>query len=80
MRVRLARPNGSIALAPDKPDDNGRHRRKQAEFLVWLERDWSLIETISIINMEMLDAVRAIMRQNPARTQHALVQIQREWY
>jgi hypothetical protein len=34
----------------DRPDDNDRQRRKQAEFLVWRSMDWSLIEGIGVLN------------------------------
>lgn len=34
----------------DKPEDNDRQRRMQAEFLIWQSLDWSLIERIGVLN------------------------------
>ena len=44
----------------DQPDDNDRQRRKQAEFLVWESVDWSLIDSIGVLN----DQAKATGRGN----------------
>ena len=51
----------------DKPDDNDRQRRKQAEFLVWQSLDWSLIQAIGVHSSAMVQRVEAILDQYPLR-------------
>jgi hypothetical protein len=53
----------------DKPDDNDRQRRKQAEFLVWQSLDWGLIGGIGVLNAEMKTRVEGILGQHPQRKQ-----------
>jgi hypothetical protein len=63
----------------DRPDDNDRQRRKQAEFLVWRRLDWSLIERIGVLNRTMQDRVEALLDTFPKRHQ-PLVEVKRDWY
>ncbi|MBX3635365.1 MAG: DUF4433 domain-containing protein [Rubrivivax sp.] len=53
----------------DTPADNDRQRRKQAEFLVWQQMDWSLVGGIGVLNAAMKDRVEDILRQHPHRKQ-----------
>jgi hypothetical protein len=53
----------------DKPEDNDRQRRKQAEFLVWQSLDWSLIGGIGVLNAGMKARVEGILQQYPHRNQ-----------
>jgi len=53
----------------DKPDDNDRQRRKQAEFLVWQSLDWSLIGGIGVLNDATEQQVAGILGQYPHRKQ-----------
>jgi hypothetical protein len=41
----------------DQPDDNDRQRRKQAEFLIHRELDWTVIRGIAVYNSTMKDLV-----------------------
>lgn len=63
----------------DRPDDNDRQRRKQAEFLVWQSLDWTAIRGIAVIDAAMQHQVQAILARFPARAQPN-VRIKREWY
>lgn len=53
----------------DKPDDNDRQRRKQAEFLVWQSLDWGLLGGIGVLNTAMKTSVEGILGQHPRRKQ-----------
>jgi ssDNA thymidine ADP-ribosyltransferase, DarT len=53
----------------DKPEDNDRMRRKQAEFLVWQSLDWSFVTRICVLNPAMKERVEGILRLYPARKQ-----------
>jgi hypothetical protein len=63
----------------DRPDDNDRQRRKQAEFLVWRSLGWSLIEGIGVLNQQVKADVEAILALHPGRP-HPKVEIRSEWY
>lgn len=63
----------------DRPDDNDRQRRKQAEFLVWQALDWSLIERIGVLNQQKKANVEEVLRQYPHRSQPT-VEVKSEWY
>jgi hypothetical protein len=63
----------------DRPDDNDRQRRKQAEFLVWQTLDWPLIESIGVLNQQVKLKVEAALEQHPDR-RHPRVEIRSEWY
>jgi ssDNA thymidine ADP-ribosyltransferase, DarT len=56
----------------DKPDDNDRQRRKQAEFLVWQSLDWGLIGGIGVLDATMKTRVEGILRKYPQRKQVAV--------
>lgn len=56
----------------DKPEDNDRQRRKQAEFLVWQSLDWGLIGGIGVLNLAMKARVEGILQQHPQRKQVAV--------
>ncbi len=63
----------------DQPDDNDRQRRKQAEFLVWRSLDWSLIESIGVLNPQVKADVEAVLGRHPDRPQPK-VEMRSEWY
>jgi len=63
----------------DKPSDNDRKRRKQAEFLVRDKVAWSRIEEIAVYNDAAKQRVVGILTQFPSRT-HPPVSIRRDWY
>jgi hypothetical protein len=63
----------------DRPDDNDRQRRKQAEFLVCQSLDWSLIESIGVLNQQVKEAVETVSGQHANRPQPR-VEIRSEWY
>jgi hypothetical protein len=63
----------------DRPDDNDRQRRKQAEFLVWDSLDWMLIEGIGVMNQQAKDAVEASLALHPERARPK-VEIRVSWY
>jgi len=63
----------------DQPDDNDRQRRKQAEFLVWRSLDWTLIDSMGVLNQQVKADVEAMLRQHPDRA-HPRVDIRPEWY
>ncbi len=63
----------------DQPDDNDRQRRKQAEFLVWQMFDWSLIESIGVLNQQVKVNVEAVLGRYPHRRQPR-VEVRSEWY
>lgn len=53
----------------DKPEDNDRQRRKQAEFLVWQSLDWNLISSIGVLDAAMKQRVEGILQAQPQRKQ-----------
>jgi len=63
----------------DKPEDNDRRRRKQAEFLVWRALDWSAIETIGVLNEPMQKTISAILGRYPNGRQPT-VELRPQWY
>jgi hypothetical protein len=63
----------------DKPDDNDRQRRKQAEFLVWQSLDWALIERIAVLNEELKAKVEGILGRFPG-AHHPRVVVKSDWY
>jgi len=63
----------------DRPDDNDRQRRKQAEFLVWKSLDWSLIKSIGVLNQQAKAKVEAVLGQHPDLLGPE-VEIKPEWY
>jgi hypothetical protein len=63
----------------DKPDDNDRQRRKQAEFLVWNSLDWILIESIGVLSEQVKARVETVLDTFPQR-QRPSVEVRREWY
>jgi hypothetical protein len=63
----------------DKPDDNDRQRRKQAEFLVWQLMSWNLIAGIGVLNATMKLRVEAALQQHPTCKQVA-VRAKPDWY
>lgn len=63
----------------DKPEDNDRKRRKQAEFLVWQSLDWSLIRGIVVLNAAMQQRVENILNQFPQRARPQ-VAVKPGWY
>lgn len=50
----------------DRPEDNDRQRRKQAEFLVWEGLDWSLIQGIGVRISTVKEQVEGILDGYPA--------------
>jgi hypothetical protein len=63
----------------EKPDDNDRQRRKQAEFLVWNSLDWSLIQEIVVYDDQMKATVEALLLEYPERSRPQ-VSVKRDWY
>lgn len=63
----------------DKPEDNDRQRRKQAEFLIWQKCDWSLIAEIGVLNASAKAKVETILNQFPGCHRPA-VTVQSGWY
>jgi ssDNA thymidine ADP-ribosyltransferase, DarT len=63
----------------DKPADNDRKRRKQAEFLVRDSVPWPHIEEIGVYNEAARQRVMEILAQFPLRF-HPPVSIRRDWY
>jgi hypothetical protein len=63
----------------DTIDDMDRQRRKQAEFLIYRQCDWHLIEVIGVLNERMQREVNRILRAFPAEMTRP-VQIHPEWY
>jgi hypothetical protein len=63
----------------DTPEDNDRQRRKQAEFLIWRSVDWSLIERIGVLNLQVKQRVEAVLGEFPQRARPR-VEIHGEWY
>lgn len=49
----------------DKPEDNDRQRRKQAEFLVWEHLPWSAIAGIAVLNAAVKAKVESILAAHP---------------
>jgi hypothetical protein len=45
----------------DRPEDNDRQRRKQAEFLIWQQLSWAHILGIGVMNQAMVTRVEAIL-------------------
>ena len=63
----------------DNINDMDRQRRKQAEFLVHKFCDWSLIESIVVVNSRMKTTVEDIMNHGSADNRRNVV-IKPEWY
>lgn len=63
----------------DKPEDNDRQRRKQAEFLVWQQLDWAFIERIGVATANMKTQVEAMLQVFPSRHQPP-VEVCSNWY
>lgn len=63
----------------DNQQDNDRQRRKQAEFLVWQQLDWSLIVGIGVLNDAVKQRVETILNQFPQR-HRPQVQLTPQWY
>jgi hypothetical protein len=53
----------------DRPEDNDRQRRKQAEFLVWQSVNWNLIDGIGVLNTRVKAEVEAMLADHPERHQ-----------
>lgn len=63
----------------DKPEDNDRQRRKQAEFLVWQHLPWSAIAGIAVMNEKMKARVESILATEPMARGMKVV-ARRDWY
>ena len=63
----------------DKPEDNDRKRRKQAEFLLWRECNWQLICQIGVLNNAAKKRVEAGLDRFP-RCHRPLVNVRPRWY
>lgn len=50
----------------DRPEDNDRQRRKQAEFLVWEGLDWSMVQGIGVRISTVKEQVEGILDDYPA--------------
>lgn len=63
----------------DNMDDMDRQRRKQAEFLVHRDCDWSLIQEIAIIDTAIQGKVQAVLAQFPSNLNRP-VHVRRDWF
>ena len=63
----------------DKPEDNDRQRRKQAEFLLWQECSWQLISEIGVLNAGAEARVHAGLDKFP-HCNRPQVNVQPGWY
>jgi hypothetical protein len=63
----------------DNQQDNDRQRRKQAEFLVWQQLDWSLIVGIGVLNDAVKQRVEEVLEQFPQRHRPP-VKLKPQWY
>lgn len=63
----------------DRPEDNDRKRRKQAEFLVWQQLDWGLIGEIGVLNPAIKARVEATLANFAHRHQPPVV-VRPGWY
>ncbi len=63
----------------DNPEDNDRKRRKQAEFLVWNQLDWTCIQGIGVMNQAMVARVEGILEGFPDLNP-APVRMKSGWY
>jgi hypothetical protein len=63
----------------DTPQDMDRQRRKQAEFLIYRFCPWDLIQEIAVVNVEMRNRVKDILRGVPVEFQ-CPVRVRTNWY
>lgn len=63
----------------DRPDDNDRKRRKQAEFLVQQAVPWDLITEIGVYSSAVRNEVMKLLSGFPNR-HHPPVNVRAEWY
>ena len=63
----------------DNTRDMDRQRRKQAEFLVHRFCDWSLIQTVIVIDETRKTQVQQVFAQFPEEM-HRPVYVKRDWY
>jgi hypothetical protein len=63
----------------DRPDDNDRQRRKQAEFLVWEYVPWSAVAGIAVMNNTVKAAVDSAMAPYPIAA-GTKVLVRSKWY
>ena len=63
----------------DKPEDNDRKRRKQAEFLVWQHLPWSAIAGIGVLNDAVKATVESTLAAFPTATATKVL-VKRNWY
>lgn len=63
----------------DRPEDNDRQRRKQAEFLVWSDLPWSAVAGIGVIDGDAKARVEAALAAHPAGARTP-VRVKRDWY
>jgi len=64
----------------DKPEDNDRKRRKQAEFLVWQHLPWQAVDAIVVLNDEMRARVQSILAAHPMLAATVKVAVRRNWF
>jgi hypothetical protein len=72
-------PTVNARLWRDTVDDMDRQRRKQAEFLVHRECDWSLVQETAVLNSRMKARVEEILDGFDATLRRPVV-IQPSWY
>jgi len=63
----------------DRPEDNDRQRRKQAEFLAWKTCPWEVIRTIGVYDAQMKARVESLLEKHKANHKPP-VAVKREWY
>jgi hypothetical protein len=63
----------------DQPADNDRQRRKQAEFLIHRELDWTVIRAIAVYNPRAMQRVRDILDAHVGGN-HPTIMVKSDWY
>jgi hypothetical protein len=63
----------------DKPEDNDRQRRKQAEFLVRDHVEWDLISEIAVYDDAVKNQVDVLLSNFP-NLSHPPIIVRRDWY
>ncbi|MDY0874095.1 type II toxin-antitoxin system toxin DNA ADP-ribosyl transferase DarT [Dongia rigui] len=63
----------------DRPEDNDRQRRKQAEFLIHGHCSWSIIEEIGVLNPDVKKRVEETLAEFPG-CHKPNVTVRRDWY
>lgn len=63
----------------DRPEDNDRQRRKQAEFLAWQHVPWGLVNGIGVLNLAVKNEIDGVLARYPAHLRKT-VNVRSSWY